>query len=360
MGRPERQGDAVTARIGSFVALGDSFTEGLGDPRLGHPGPGLGGPGHGAWRGWADRFAERLAVVSPGLRYANLAVRGKRLPQVLADQVPVAQAMTPGLVSICAGGNDLLGPLADPDELGALFDTAITRLRATGAQVLAFTGFDPQVFPVLRLIRGKVAAYNMHIRSVAARQGCLLADLWAVPALADPRAWQPDRIHLTAEGHDRVALLACEILGIPAEADWQAPLPADGRPARGRLSRWLTTRSSDAAWAREHFTPWAARRLRGVSTGDGLLPKRPALTPVGTGPRRSPPALPSGRADLVFTRDDPLVTEHCAVDEVAKVTPGSARPGRVSSGHRGAPGGLPSRVAHRDVTQGAGEIAADE
>jgi len=42
----------------SFVALGDSFTEGVGDP--GPDGPGC--------RGWADQFAQRLARQSPGLR----------------------------------------------------------------------------------------------------------------------------------------------------------------------------------------------------------------------------------------------------------------------------------------------------
>ena len=65
--------------IGAFVALGDSFTEGLGDP---HP-DGTG------YRGWADRFAERLAASRPGLRYANLAVRGKVVADVAADQIPV-------------------------------------------------------------------------------------------------------------------------------------------------------------------------------------------------------------------------------------------------------------------------------
>jgi lysophospholipase L1-like esterase len=286
----------VSGQIRSFVALGDSFTEGLGDPETRDPGelaPGELGPGGVRWRGWADRFAERLAVASPGLRYANLAVRGKRLHHVLDDQVPVAEAMVPDLISIMAGGNDLLGPRADPDEMGAQFDDTIARLRATGAQVLVFTGFDPRVFPVLRLIRGKAAAYNMHIRSVAARRGCLLADLWSVPAMADPRAWEPDRIHLTAEGHYRVALLASEILGLPVDADWRAPLPADGRAGRGRLGRWLTARSSDAAWTREYFTPWVARRVRGVSTGDDILPKRPVLAPV-LGPGSGPSFAPAG------------------------------------------------------------------
>ena len=84
----------MSREIGSFVALGDSFTEGLDDPRADQEG----------YRGWADRFAEMLAARQPGLRYANLAVRGKMLRQVAEEQVPQAIAMTPGLVSLAAGG----------------------------------------------------------------------------------------------------------------------------------------------------------------------------------------------------------------------------------------------------------------
>jgi hypothetical protein len=79
----------------SFVAIGDSFTEGLNDASPG-----------GAFRGWADRLAGLLAVEYPGLRYANLAVRGKLLRQIVAEQVPTAAAMSAGLVSVAghAGG----------------------------------------------------------------------------------------------------------------------------------------------------------------------------------------------------------------------------------------------------------------
>ena len=108
------------ADIGAFIALGDSFTEGVGDP---YPdGPGYDGSGY---RGWADRFAEALAADRPGLRYANLAVRGRLVGQVAAEQVPRAVAMAPDLVSIAAGGNDLLRPRADPDALAQTFDAMV-------------------------------------------------------------------------------------------------------------------------------------------------------------------------------------------------------------------------------------------
>jgi lysophospholipase L1-like esterase len=273
--------------VSTFIALGDSFTEGLHDP----------GPG-GEYRGWADRFAEILAARNGGLQYANLAVRGKMLGEVVDDQLPAALAMAPDLVSIAAGGNDLLRPSADPDSLAEVFEAAVIRLRDAGCQVLVLTGFDPRTFPVIRWIRGKVAVYNMHLRAIADRRGAVVVDLWSMPVLCDPRVWSDDRLHLTAEGHRRVALRACEAFGLlsapdpanldAADADWRAPLAAVslnggvGRAvgAGGSRAGWLAARRVDARWARDHAAPWVHRRVRGVSTGDGREPKRPALLPI--------------------------------------------------------------------------------
>ena len=259
----------------SFVAIGDSFTEGLNDPAPG-----------GGFRGWADRSAGMLAAEYPGLRYANLAVRGKLLRQIVAEQVPAAAAMSPGLVSLAGGGNDILRPGADPDILAELFDVAVARLRASGARVLVFTGFDPVAFPVLRLLRGRIAAYNMHLRAIADVRGCYLVDLWSMRFLRDLSAWSPDRLHLTAQSHQRVALRTCEVLGIPVAEDWRSqPTQNPVRqftPVVTAVARpgWLTARREDARWAREYLAPWINRRLHGTSSGDGVSAKRPALGPV--------------------------------------------------------------------------------
>jgi lysophospholipase L1-like esterase len=259
----------VGMSVGSFVALGDSFTEGLDDPRTGQQG----------YRGWADRFAELLAAGRPGLRYANLAVRGKRLAQVAAEQVPQAIAMAPELVSLAAGGNDLLRPRGDPDALAEIYDEMVSSLQAAGGSVLMFTGFDPR-FPVVRLIRGKVAAYNMHLRAIADQHGCYLVDLWSMRVLRDPRAWSPDRLHLTPDAHRRVALRVCEVLGVPVTADWREPWPPADPIGSSQARAWLAARRTDLRWARVHAAPWVARRVRGVSSGDGLSPKRPELLPL--------------------------------------------------------------------------------
>ena len=256
------------APIGSFIALGDSFTEGLADACQ-----------EGGYRGWADRFAEHLAARNPGLRYANLAVRGKLLGEVVSQQLPVAVAMAPELVSIAAGGNDLLRR-GDPDQLAEVFEAAVAELRAAGSEVLLFTGFDPRTFPILRWIRGRVAIYNMHLRALADRHGCALVDLWSMSVLCDRRAWSDDRLHLTAEGHRRVALRACEAVGMPPDGDWREPLPMLDGALSPAMTGWLAARQLDARWARRYAAPWVRRRIRGVSSGDGLQPKRAELLPL--------------------------------------------------------------------------------
>jgi lysophospholipase L1-like esterase len=250
--------------VGTFVALGDSFTEGVGDL---YP--------DGTCQGWADRFARQLASVSPRLRYANLAIRGKVLRQVVSDQLPAALDLAPDLVSIAAGGNDLLRPKTDPDGLAATFEQAVVALRAAGSQVLLFTGFDPGGFPLIRLVRGKAAAYNDELRKIARRHDCLQVDLWTMSVLADPREWCADRLHLGPDGHRRVALRACEVVGVPVSENWREPLAA-----RPDVPGWLAARRDDLRWARTYAAPWLQRRLRGVSSGDGMPPKRPDLLPL--------------------------------------------------------------------------------
>jgi len=249
-----------------YIALGDSFTEGLSDPE-----PGTAD----AYRGWADRLAGHLATASPtgGIEYANLAIRGRLLAQVLAEQVPVALAAEPDLVSLVAGGNDLLRPGVDPDRLAADLEAAVASFREAGADVLLATGVDPRQTPIIRRTRGRVAVFNAHLWSIAARQGAVVLDQWGAGWVQDARMWDPgDRIHLTAEGHRRTALAAAAALGVPVPGngtDWRTPLePAPPRPAREVLGQEL-------AWVRGFVLPWIGRRIRGESSGDGRTAKRP-------------------------------------------------------------------------------------
>ncbi|MGB3437985.1 MAG: SGNH/GDSL hydrolase family protein [Actinophytocola sp.] len=249
----------------SWVAVGDSFTEGLSDEAP-----------DGTYVGWADRLAAALAERSPGFRYANLALRGKMLREIVQEQVPIAVEVKPDLVTMCAGGNDLIVPGSDVDALADVFEGAVVALRAAGCEVVVFTGPDPRSQPVVRRVRGKVAIYNANLRAIADRHDTMIVDLWAMAPLGDGRAWSDDRLHFSPEGHRRIALRTAEVLDVPVTEDWREPLPhAEPLP-------WLQSRQADLTWTRTHLLPWVRRHLRGESMGDGLRPKRPELAPLST------------------------------------------------------------------------------
>ncbi|MCX2949333.1 SGNH/GDSL hydrolase family protein [Lentzea sp. NEAU-D7] len=246
-----------------FVALGDSFTEGVGDEDAGRPN---------GVRGWADRVADVMGAADPEFTYANLAVRGRLLPQVLGEQLERALAMKPDLVSLYAGGNDLMRPKVDIDALMRRYRAAVARLTNAGARVILFTGVDGGDDPVFRKMRGRVAIYNEHVRAIAAEHACVLGDMWNMRQLRDRRMWSPDRLHLNSAGHAEVAITVLDALGVPHSLErtvlGMAPL-VDRR----------VRRAEDWKWAREHVVPWVMRRVRGESSGDVIRPRRPELLP---------------------------------------------------------------------------------
>lgn len=262
---------AAPPRWTRYVACGDSFSEGLWDAPDGLDFP---------MRGWADQLASHLshrrtAAGLPALEYANLAVRGRLMRPILAEQVPAALALEPDLVSVIGGGNDILRPSVDVDRVAAELERVVVRLRAAGVDVLVGTGFDARESPLVRATRSRVGVFNAHVWSIARRHGAHVLDVWGMRSLLDWRMWDADRIHLTTEGHTRVAQAALVALGqVPDRPDWDdplAPLPPVPRLERAR---------QDARWLREHAYPWATRRLRRQSSGDLRVAKRPEPTPV--------------------------------------------------------------------------------
>ncbi|MFA9446584.1 SGNH/GDSL hydrolase family protein [Egicoccus sp. AB-alg6-2] len=258
-----------------FVALGDSFTEGLFD-ELGLDGRHL---------GWADRLAEALALLAArdddgALQYANLAVRGRLLDGVVEEQVPAALALEPDLVSFHAGGNDVLRPKVAIEDLVRRYEHAVGRLRASGAEVVLFTALE-RAGGSGRLadnLARRFAIFNAGVRRTAARHGAVVADVGGEPALQDRRMWHEDRLHLQPEGHRRVAAAVLEALGVEDEALlggeagwWREPLGAAGAAPRRHVI------AGDVRWVRRHLLPWVGRRLRGVSSGDAVACKRPEL-----------------------------------------------------------------------------------
>ncbi|HTJ66495.1 MAG TPA: SGNH/GDSL hydrolase family protein [Actinospica sp.] len=253
-----------TGAVRTFVAVGDSFTEGLADEL-----------GDGGYRGWADLVAQRLAVLEPELAYANLAVRGKLIGQIVEDQLEKAAAMRPDLATVAGGLNDAMRPGCDVDAVCALLEKCAQVMTEAGGRLVMFRAIDfTKRMPSAKRFQARANAINDFIDQTAEKYGAVVVDLHSARVFDDPRLWAVDRIHLNDEGHRRVAEAVLEALGHEPTFDWRAALPPARRPWPGAKT-W-----SDLRWLVSFLLPWIKRRLTGTSSGDGMLPKRPELTRV--------------------------------------------------------------------------------
>lgn len=249
-----------------YVAIGDSCAEGLDDPY----------PDGSGYRGWTDLVAGALARRSPSLEYANLAVRGRRLDQILAEQVPQAVVQRPDLVTLFGGGNDVLQ--GRWQTMARSLDEIVATMAEVAGTVVLFTLPDIARLPGLGRLRPRVVQLNALIAETAARHGALLIDVRDDEYCDDERLYGGDRLHLGPLGHRRVAAHVLTALELPSEPAWLAPLPPATRDPLWRVAarHW--------AWLRHHVYPavhgTVRNKLIGRQPGDGFVAKRPEPAPV--------------------------------------------------------------------------------
>jgi lysophospholipase L1-like esterase len=242
-----------------FVAVGDSFTEGVGDWDDRYPN---------GVRGWADRVAKQLGKRDPGTTYANLALRSRTLDEVVRDQVDRAVALEPTLVSFFAGGNDLLQVRTDIGDVLDRYEDAVTRLAASGARLLLFTSYDLRLSPVLEPLRLRNNQLNRRIRQVALDHDALLVDHWAMRAYAHPRMWETDRLHMSRHGHRYLAAAVLRALGV----DHTITLRDLGMETP---RTWREALAAERAWWNGWVLPMLGRRRRNEPIGADLTARWP-------------------------------------------------------------------------------------
>ncbi|WP_336992107.1 SGNH/GDSL hydrolase family protein [Leucobacter sp. VD1] len=237
-----------------YVAIGDSFTEGVGDEQP-----------DGSVRGWADLVAQGLAdAAGQPIQYANLAIRGRLLGPIIAEQLAPALALDPTLVTFNGGGNDMLRPGTDIAWIMGETERALQRIIDAGAEPLLLAGANPTAgLPGGARVRAKGDALVREAEVIAARLGIRFADNWSDPELAQRQYWSPDRLHLAPIGHHRVAANVLRALDRPAPIDWVLDAAPVAAPSRREQLRYT----------REHVVPWVRRRLTGRSSGDGRTAK---------------------------------------------------------------------------------------
>lgn len=237
-----------------YVAIGDSFTEGVGDDVPG-----------GTVRGWADLAAQGIAdALGEPIQYANLAIRGKLLAPIIAEQLEPALDLGPTLVSFNGGGNDMLRPGTDMPWIVGETERALQRILEAGAEPLLLAGADPTIgIPGGAKVRTKGDQLTAAASALAAQLSIRFCNNWSDPALKQRQYWSSDRLHLAPIGHHRVASNVLRTLGHAVPIDWK--IEADPLPRPGRREQLRYTR--------EHVLPWIGRRLTGRSSGDGRTAK---------------------------------------------------------------------------------------
>jgi lysophospholipase L1-like esterase len=247
----------------SFVAIGDSFSEGVGDQLP-----------NGQVRGWADLVATGLAEASDTpVSYANLAIRGRKLVPIIDEQLRPAIALKPQLLSFNGGGNDIMRPRIDISATAGQMLAAVQQAVDAGIQALLLSGANPsRHLPGGSLVRKRGNELTAAVRAGLPRAGVTFVDNWADETLEDIRYWSPDRMHLNAFGHARVASNVLQAIDVPVPESWRIEEVAEAPASIGSRR--------DVGYYREYVLPWIGRRLTGRSSGDGRTAKIATLTPV--------------------------------------------------------------------------------
>ncbi|MFD0313667.1 SGNH/GDSL hydrolase family protein [Streptomyces flavalbus] len=226
-----------------FVALGDSLTEGVGDP--------VGG----GWRGWAALLAADLGERPAEL--TNLAVSGAQTRDVLETQLPVALDLRPDVVSVLVGVNDTLRRTFDVHAVAARLDEVYAACAAQGAVVLTACLPDPGAMlglpgALARPLARRQRAVNAVVHALSRRYGAVHLHAAEGAWLTDRAMWSADRLHPGERGHRQLAVRFHGLLAGVGLASGAGPAlePEFPAPSRAARLRWLATAG----------TGWVARR----------------------------------------------------------------------------------------------------
>ncbi|MEU6356109.1 SGNH/GDSL hydrolase family protein [Streptomyces sp. NPDC047072] len=233
-----------------FVALGDSLTEGVGDP-----------VGDG-WRGWAALLAAGLA--EDDVDFVNLAVSGAQTRDVLERQLPQGLALRPDVVSVVVGVNDTLRCTFDIHAVAARLDRVYAAFSAQGAVLLTACLPDPGAMlglpgALARPLARRQRAVNTVVHALSERYGAVHLHASEGAWLTDRAMWSADRLHPGERGHRQLAVRFHALLASRGLADGVAPSVEPEFP--------VPTKSASLWWLATAGTGWVVRRC-----GD-LLPQ---------------------------------------------------------------------------------------
>ncbi|MBT2504892.1 SGNH/GDSL hydrolase family protein [Streptomyces sp. ISL-98] len=228
-----------------FAALGDSLTEGVGDPVPG------------GWRGWAALLAPGLAAPGQPAEFRNFAVSGALTRDVAERQAPDALAYAPDIASVVVGVNDTLRHTFDIHDVAVRLDGVCAALTRCGAVLLTACLPDPGTMlglpaPLARPLARRQRAVNAVVHALSARYGAVHLHIADGPWVADRDLWSADRLHPGERGHRLIAARFHALLAVEGLAS--------GAPPRHEPEQPPPTRAASLLWLLTAGTGWLARR----------------------------------------------------------------------------------------------------
>lgn len=181
-----------------FVAIGDSFTEGIGDEVEGI-----------TLKSWVDHFVQ-LCVND--IEYVNFAKRGLVTKEIRLQQLEKALTFKPDLVSLIAGANDVLKGRWNHQAYKNEMEFMIDKLSKTDADIIIanlpdFTVRLPFSSEKKQVIQEQLLEANDVIRSLSREYKLHHIDFWNHQLVNDNTLWSTDLIHPNSKGYVKVAEL---------------------------------------------------------------------------------------------------------------------------------------------------------
>ncbi len=250
---------------GSYVAIGDSLSEGLGDFTF-----------HKTRRynGWTDRLAGLLAIEAQDqnreFEFANFALRGSKIKTIMDWQLKRALEVNADLVTVMAGSNDLTVAPEKLPELRSIYRDGLQQLVDSGSDVIIANTINPLHLNVFKPLRYRAERMSELITDLGNEFNLPVLDLFGIEHFSDLCFWAEDMVHFSGHGHVKVANEAAKILDLKYRFR-EAEHYERSAPARGFRE---TIR-----WIRKDVIPFTQRKIKGVTSGDGLSPKSERLEP---------------------------------------------------------------------------------
>lgn len=249
-----------------FVGLGDSLTQGVGDPRRGRAGF------NGELDGWVVHFANAVRTTGQSIEVCNLAEAGARVEQVIENQLAHALGEPVDVASCLIGINDLWDANLDFGQFGERFNALFRDLCAVSPIVITATIHDVfGPFPIRAPLREKlnrnVASMNEIIRDAVGEHGLVLVDLANRADMFTSSVKAIDFLHPNRYGHQ---LIAAEVVSeLHQRGHFLNVEPPVARPIR-RGAHDLAHIAWVSGYVRRNWSRWreegAAAKERAVET----------------------------------------------------------------------------------------------